>query len=133
MGAQAILAQDICFELSPAVPCKAPRFCTMSAMMARTMRTRTAAQRAAVRAYGTSLPIPQAPPGSETVFHSRMMAPKYSLSNGKWFAVFAACNVGAYAGHDFYIRFMMPTNPPNPPRDPNEARPERHMHTVDDE
>eukprot|EP00811_Abedinium_folium_P019966 NODE_28936_length_461_cov_7.706587.p2 GENE.NODE_28936_length_461_cov_7.706587~~NODE_28936_length_461_cov_7.706587.p2 ORF type:complete len:105 (+),score=11.54 NODE_28936_length_461_cov_7.706587:87-401(+) len=104
----------------------------MSVAMARAMRTRSAAQWAVVRAYGTSLPIPQAPPGSETVFHSRMMAPKYSLGNAKWFAVFFACNAGVYAGCFTHHSFLAPVNPPNPPRNPNEARPERHLHTVDE-
>eukprot|EP00401_Gymnodinium_catenatum_P035184 CAMPEP_0117503156 /NCGR_PEP_ID=MMETSP0784-20121206/24183_1 /TAXON_ID=39447 /ORGANISM="" /LENGTH=73 /DNA_ID=CAMNT_0005298461 /DNA_START=54 /DNA_END=272 /DNA_ORIENTATION=+ len=41
-----------------------------------------------VRAYGTSLPIPQPPPGSTNVFHSRMQTPKYNMSNPKWFSIF---------------------------------------------
>lgn len=61
-----------------------------------------------------------------------MMLPKYSLSNQKWFFLFGACNAGAYAGHYFYLNFLMPANPPNPPRDPNQTPPEKHMHTVDD-
>merc|ERR1719159_2005631 len=75
------------------------------------------------RAYGTSLPIPTAPAGSEQVFHSRAFVPKYSLSNPKWFALFFAANIGAYAGHYFYLRFLMSQNPPNPPRNANEERP----------
>eukprot|EP00411_Alexandrium_monilatum_P024794 CAMPEP_0175225444 /NCGR_PEP_ID=MMETSP0093-20121207/22379_1 /TAXON_ID=311494 /ORGANISM="Alexandrium monilatum, Strain CCMP3105" /LENGTH=53 /DNA_ID=CAMNT_0016519135 /DNA_START=72 /DNA_END=229 /DNA_ORIENTATION=- len=35
---------------------------------------------AASRTYGTSLPVPTPPPGSEMVFHSRNQQPKYSLS-----------------------------------------------------
>eukprot|EP00928_Gymnodinium_smaydae_P042673 TRINITY_DN286_c1_g2_i1.p2 TRINITY_DN286_c1_g2~~TRINITY_DN286_c1_g2_i1.p2 ORF type:complete len:109 (+),score=24.78 TRINITY_DN286_c1_g2_i1:135-461(+) len=87
----------------------------------------------AVRAYGTTLPVPKAPAGSEMVFHSKMQTPKYALSNPKWFFIFVACNVGAYAGHYFYLKFLMPTNPPNPPRNPDEERPEKHMHAVDDD
>eukprot|EP00811_Abedinium_folium_P011545 NODE_20693_length_786_cov_3.726859.p1 GENE.NODE_20693_length_786_cov_3.726859~~NODE_20693_length_786_cov_3.726859.p1 ORF type:complete len:105 (-),score=10.72 NODE_20693_length_786_cov_3.726859:230-544(-) len=104
----------------------------MEAVAARAMRPCVAVRQVVARAYGTSLPIPQAPPGSETVFHSRMMAPKYSLSNSKWFAVFFACNLGAYVGYDVHARYLTPKNPPNPPRNPNEARPEKHLHTVDE-
>merc|ERR1711974_32143 len=83
---------------------------------------------------GTSLPIPTPPPGSNTlVFHSRMMVPKYSLSNPKWFALLFFANLGAYLGHYFYLKFMMASNPPNPPRNPDEPRPERHMHATDDD
>eukprot|EP00427_Karlodinium_veneficum_P015892 CAMPEP_0169123706 /NCGR_PEP_ID=MMETSP1015-20121227/33932_1 /TAXON_ID=342587 /ORGANISM="Karlodinium micrum, Strain CCMP2283" /LENGTH=107 /DNA_ID=CAMNT_0009187069 /DNA_START=82 /DNA_END=405 /DNA_ORIENTATION=+ len=85
------------------------------------------------RSVGTSLPIPNAPPGSEQVFHGRMFIPKYSLSNPKWFGLFFAANAGAYAGHYFYLKFLMSQNPPNPPRDPNESKNyETHMHTVED-
>merc|ERR1712187_356515 len=83
------------------------------------------------RHYGTSLPVPTPPPGSELVFHSRNQSPKYSLSNGKCFGIFVAMNAGVYAGHYFYLKLLMPTTPPNPPRDPDEARPEKHMHSVD--
>merc|ERR1712196_303919 len=102
--------------------------------MGRTARTRTAARQQSVisRAYGTSLPIPTAPAGSEEVFHSRAFIPKYSLSNPKWFSLFFAVNIGAYAGHYFYLKFLMSQNPPNPPRDPNETRYEVHMRTVED-
>mmetsp|Transcript_21263 Transcript_21263/g.59415 ORF Transcript_21263/g.59415 Transcript_21263/m.59415 type:complete len:106 (-) Transcript_21263:125-442(-) len=97
-------------------------------------RTRAAVQRPMARLYGTSLPIPNVPEGTATVFHSRMQTPKYSLSNPKWFAIFFAMNLGVYFGHYFYLRFLMIQNPPNPPRDPaNTGAPERHMHTVDDE
>merc|ERR1712217_634480 len=85
------------------------------------------------RGYGTSLPIPNAPAGSEAVFHSRNQTPKYSLSQPKWFSIFFAMNVGVYAGHYFYLRLLMPSNPPNPPRNPDEARPERHMHAADED
>eukprot|EP00930_Biecheleria_cincta_P032979 TRINITY_DN2284_c0_g1_i1.p2 TRINITY_DN2284_c0_g1~~TRINITY_DN2284_c0_g1_i1.p2 ORF type:complete len:104 (-),score=9.76 TRINITY_DN2284_c0_g1_i1:164-475(-) len=88
---------------------------------------------ARARCYGTSLPIPKTPAGSEEIFHSQMMLPKYSLSNKKWFFLFLACNAGAYGGHYFYLRFLMPANPPNPPRDPNQVRPEKHMHAVDED
>merc|ERR1719474_1460182 len=88
----------------------------------------------AARTYGTSLPIPNPPPGTGTVFHSRMQPPKYSLSNQKWFGLFFAMNAGVYAGHYFYLRLLMRQNPPNPPRDPeNTGAPEKHMHAVDDE
>merc|ERR1719287_213637 len=85
------------------------------------------------RCYGTSLPIPKAPPGSETIFHTRTFIPKYSLSNPKWFALFFAANIGGYAGHYFYLKFLMSQNPPNPPRDPNEEKPTKHMHSADEE
>uniref|UniRef100_A0A7S4R877 Uncharacterized protein n=1 Tax=Alexandrium monilatum TaxID=311494 RepID=A0A7S4R877_9DINO len=88
---------------------------------------------AASRTYGTSLPVPTPPPGTEMVFHSRNQQPKYSLSNPKWFSIFFACNIGAYLGHYFYLKALMPANPPNPPRDPDEPRPEKHMHSVDDD
>mmetsp|Transcript_125464 Transcript_125464/g.250385 ORF Transcript_125464/g.250385 Transcript_125464/m.250385 type:complete len:111 (-) Transcript_125464:73-405(-) len=97
------------------------------------MRKTAASVVAAQRCYGTSLPIPTPPSNSEMVFHSRNQQPKYSLSQPKWFALFFACNFGAYGGHYFYLKFLMPSNPPNPPRDPNEARPEKHMHTVDED
>eukprot|EP00440_Ansanella_granifera_P030134 gb/GFBE01032739.1/.p1 GENE.gb/GFBE01032739.1/~~gb/GFBE01032739.1/.p1 ORF type:complete len:100 (+),score=21.02 gb/GFBE01032739.1/:1-300(+) len=97
-------------------------------------RARTSTARASLaRSYGTSLKVPAAPAGSEQVFHAQVMLPKYSLSNQKWFGLFFACNFGAYAGHYFYLHFLMPANPPNPPRDANQARPEKHMHAVDDE
>merc|ERR1719253_1247955 len=102
------------------------------ALLARTTRT-NALVPALRRMYGTSLPIPKAPAGSEHVFHTRNFIPKYSLSNPKWFALFFAANIGGYAGHYFYLRFLMTQNPPNPPRDPNEAKPERHMHSADEE
>ncbi|CAE7328483.1 unnamed protein product, partial [Symbiodinium sp. KB8] len=60
---------------------------------------RGAARRApaGARSYGTSLPIPTPPSGSgREQFHARMMLPKYSLSNQKWFFLFGACNAGAY-------------------------------------
>eukprot|EP00931_Biecheleriopsis_adriatica_P033498 TRINITY_DN1943_c0_g1_i2.p1 TRINITY_DN1943_c0_g1~~TRINITY_DN1943_c0_g1_i2.p1 ORF type:complete len:120 (+),score=18.92 TRINITY_DN1943_c0_g1_i2:54-362(+) len=102
--------------------------------MATMLRTRASALRAALaRNYGTSLPVPTAPPGSEQVFHGQMMLPKYSLNNQKWFGLLMACNLGAYAGHYFYLYFLMPTNPPNPPRDANQTRPEKHLHTVDED
>merc|ERR1719272_2391064 len=85
------------------------------------------------RAYGTSLPIPNAPAGSENVFHSRMTPAKYSLSNPKWFTLFFAANLGVYLGHYFYLNFMMSRTPPNPPRNADEERPEKHMHAVEDE
>eukprot|EP00927_Polykrikos_kofoidii_P041067 TRINITY_DN349_c0_g2_i1.p2 TRINITY_DN349_c0_g2~~TRINITY_DN349_c0_g2_i1.p2 ORF type:complete len:104 (-),score=10.42 TRINITY_DN349_c0_g2_i1:85-396(-) len=85
------------------------------------------------RCYGTSLPVPAPPVGSEMVFHARMQTPKYQLSNPKWFGIFFACNAGAYSGACFYIRFLMSRNPPNPPRNPDEERPEKHMHAVDDD
>merc|ERR1711953_1523056 len=85
------------------------------------------------RLYGTSLPVPTAPAGSETVFHSRMQVPKYTLSNPKWFTLFLSANPGAYLGHYFYLYFIMSKNPPNPPRNPDEERYEKHMHTVDED
>mmetsp|Transcript_55272 Transcript_55272/g.124519 ORF Transcript_55272/g.124519 Transcript_55272/m.124519 type:complete len:109 (-) Transcript_55272:93-419(-) len=85
------------------------------------------------RGYGTSLPIPTPPEGSETVFSNQVQRPKYSLSNPKWFGLFFVCNIGAYMGHYFYIYWLMPSNPPNPPRNPDEVRPEKHMHTVDED
>lgn len=88
---------------------------------------------AGMRSYGTSLPVPKPPPGSETVFSSRMQIPKYSISNPKWFSLFFAMNAGVYLGHFFYLKFVMSANPPNPPRNPDEVRPEKHMHTVEDE
>eukprot|EP00933_Yihiella_yeosuensis_P006101 TRINITY_DN11075_c0_g1_i1.p3 TRINITY_DN11075_c0_g1~~TRINITY_DN11075_c0_g1_i1.p3 ORF type:complete len:103 (+),score=20.97 TRINITY_DN11075_c0_g1_i1:75-383(+) len=99
------------------------------------MRARAAQRALGQRCIGsgTSLPIPKAPAGSEQVFHAQMMVPKYSLSNAKWFGLLLAANLGAYAGHYFYIILLMPANPPNPPRDTNQQRPERHMHSVDDE
>eukprot|EP00929_Paragymnodinium_shiwhaense_P081245 TRINITY_DN4247_c0_g4_i3.p3 TRINITY_DN4247_c0_g4~~TRINITY_DN4247_c0_g4_i3.p3 ORF type:complete len:106 (+),score=21.49 TRINITY_DN4247_c0_g4_i3:87-404(+) len=94
---------------------------------------RSAAASAAARSYGTKLPIPQAPAGSEMVFHSLMQRPKYYLSNGKWWSIFFAMNLGAYAGNWFYMTFLMRTNPPNPPRVRGEEGPEKHMHDVSDE
>lgn len=67
------------------------------------------------------------------VFHSRMMNPKYSLSNPKWFFLFFVCNLGAYAGHYFYLNFLMSQNPPNPPRNKDEEAPEKHMHAVEED
>merc|ERR1719411_2381865 len=109
------------------------------------LRTSTAAIRRragvqATRGYGTSLPIPNPPPGTPTfvgqtsVFHSRMQTPKYSLSQPKWFGIFFAMNVGVYFGHYFYMKLLMRQNPPNPPRDPeNTGAPEKHMHTTADD
>merc|ERR1719277_902673 len=93
---------------------------------------------ASTRAYGTSLPVPTPPPGYDRitgtpVFHSATGTPKYSLSNPKWFALFFVMNAGAYAGHYFYLKLLMPVNPPNPPRNPNEVAPEVHMHAVDED
>ena len=67
------------------------------------------------------------------VFHSRMQTPKYQLSQPKWFSIFFFMNLGAYMGHYFYLKFLMQRNPPNPPRNPDEGRPEKHMHSVEDE
>ncbi|CAE8581762.1 unnamed protein product, partial [Polarella glacialis] len=85
---------------------------------------RASAARAVRRSYGTSLQVPTPPPKSDLVFHGQMTVPKYSLNNSQWFFLFFACNFGAYAGHYFYLSFLMPANPPNPPRDPNQQRPE---------
>merc|ERR1712107_96089 len=85
------------------------------------------------RSIGTSLPVPTPPAETQIVFHSQLMTPKYSLSQPKWFTLFFAANLGAYLGHYFYLKWLMPVNPPNPPRNPDEVRPEKHLHAVDDE
>merc|ERR1719433_2311764 len=105
----------------------------MASLLARARVTALRGVVAAPRAYGTSLPVPTPPPGSETVFHSRNQQPKYSISNPKWFSIFFASNLGAYLGHYFYLKLLMPSNPPNPPRDPDEVRPEKHMHAQEDD
>mmetsp|Transcript_45749 Transcript_45749/g.128756 ORF Transcript_45749/g.128756 Transcript_45749/m.128756 type:complete len:108 (+) Transcript_45749:84-407(+) len=106
----------------------------MAIIATATRATRRSAAPGASRAYGTSLEVPTPPTGTGAVFHSRMQPPKYSLSNAKWFGIFFAMNLGAYGGNFFYLRFLMRQNPPNPPRDPeNTGRPERHMHSVDDD
>merc|ERR1740120_441913 len=106
--------------------------------MATRMNHRSGLQSA--RGYGTSLPVPNPPPGTPTmvgqgaVFHSRMQTPKYSLSNPKWFGIFFSMNLGVYLGHYFYMKFLMRQNPPNPLRDPeNTGAPEKHMHSADDD
>merc|ERR1712062_815899 len=71
----------------------------------------------------TSLPVPSAPYDSEKVFHSRNMYPEYSLPQSKWFGLFFMMNLGAYAGHYFYLNVLMGRNPPNPPRNPDEQAP----------
>merc|ERR1719161_2907871 len=82
--------------------------------------------------WGTSLPTPKPPPGTGVVFPSTMHHPKYSLDHGKWFVLFFAANMGLYAGHFFYLSFIMRKNPPNPPRLNNEEPPEQHPHTVEE-
>merc|ERR1712150_138710 len=104
----------------------------VAVLRSRARATMASALVAGMRTYGTSLPVPTPPPGSETVF-TRQQMPKYSLSNPKWFSIFFAMNLGAYMGHFAYLKFVMTPNPPNPPRDPDHARPEKHMHSVDDE
>ena len=47
------------------------------------------------------------------VFPYGQQQPKYSLTDGKWFAMFFAGNVGVYSGHWFYINFIMGKNPPH--------------------
>merc|ERR1719253_370043 len=103
------------------------------ALLLRATRVQARQLAVPVRAYGTSLPIPEAPAGTEKIFNSRQQQPKYSLSNPKWFGIFAAMNAGVYAGHWFYMKALHPNNPPNPARNPDEARPEKHMHTVDED
>uniref|UniRef100_A0A7S1S2Y6 Uncharacterized protein n=1 Tax=Alexandrium catenella TaxID=2925 RepID=A0A7S1S2Y6_ALECA len=119
---------------APAAPASPPLGKAMAALLnARSRASLLRGLSAASRAYGTSLPVPTPPQGTGVVFHSRMQPPKYSLSNPKWFSIFFACNLGAYLGHYLYLRLLMPSNPPNPPRNPDEARPEKHMHTVDED
>mmetsp|Transcript_51570 Transcript_51570/g.120723 ORF Transcript_51570/g.120723 Transcript_51570/m.120723 type:complete len:112 (+) Transcript_51570:117-452(+) len=81
----------------------------------------------------TTLHIPNAPANSSEIIGGKHMPPKYSLGNAKFFTIFIACNIGVYAGHYFYLNILMTKNPPNPDRDPNEPRPEKHMHTVDED
>mmetsp|Transcript_103832 Transcript_103832/g.180388 ORF Transcript_103832/g.180388 Transcript_103832/m.180388 type:complete len:111 (-) Transcript_103832:149-481(-) len=110
----------------------------MAAMAALRMRTRAGLARQFPlfsRAYGTSLPIPNVPEGTAgtEVFHSRMQPVKYSMSNPKWFFLFFVANTGAYAGHYFYLYFLMYRNPPNPPRNKEDTPPEKHIHEVDED
>merc|ERR1719359_1842854 len=99
-----------------------------------TMQRRVGGSCQALRAYGTSLPVPKPPAGTGVVFHSQMQLPKWSLSNPRWFGLLFVMNAGAYSGNWFYNRFILRENPPNPPRNPeNPGAPEKHMHTVDED
>lgn len=99
------------------------------------LRMRTARQFPLLsRAYGTSLKVPTPPEnGGMPVFPARMHPVKYSLSNPRWFFLFFMGNIGAYAGHYFYLLFLMTKNPPNPPRSKDDVGPEKHIHEVDED